>query len=208
MFAVRSIPTCVLLVNGQPVAGYMGALPVGQVRAFLEAHLPDEAEELRRTAADIADPLQRAEMLRQAEQLSGGRREIVLDLCAALLDANLVDYAAAGLDSVELRQRDENWLKLKARLDLARGAGEVDEAALRERIAADPQDFDARLALAGALAQQNAWPEAFDALLEVVLRDKAEARATARARLVEWFSLCPDMRAVMNARRQLSMYLN
>ena len=55
---------------------------------------------------------------------------------------------------------------------------------------------------------QSLRPEAFDALLEVVLRDKAEARATARARLVEWFSLCPDMRAVMNARRQLSMYLN
>ena len=207
-YAVRSIPAVKLFVGGQVVDEFTGALPEGQVRAFLEAHLPDEAEELRRTAADIADPLQRAEMLRQAEQLSGGRLAIVLDLCAALLDANLLDYAAAGLDSVELRQRDENWLKLKARLDLARGAGEVDEAALCERIAADPQDFEARLALAGALAQKNAWPEAFDTLLEVVLRDKAEARATARARLVEWFSLCPDMRAVMNARRQLSMYLN
>ena len=56
--------------------------------------------------------------------------------------------AAAGLDSIEPRERDEAWLKLKARLDLARGPGEVDEAALEARIDADPKDFEARFALA------------------------------------------------------------
>ena len=59
-YAVRSIPAVKLFVGGQVVDEFTGALPEGQVRAFLEAHLPDEAEELRRAAADIADPLQRA----------------------------------------------------------------------------------------------------------------------------------------------------
>ncbi len=40
MFGIRSIPTCVLLMNGQPVDGFMGALPEGQVRAFLDKHVP------------------------------------------------------------------------------------------------------------------------------------------------------------------------
>ena len=43
-FGIRSIPTCVLMVNGQPVDGFMGALPEGQVREFLDKHVPGEAE--------------------------------------------------------------------------------------------------------------------------------------------------------------------
>eukprot|EP01034_Spumella_vulgaris_P005035 gene5035-6427_t len=44
MFGIRSIPTCVLLKNGQPVDGFTGALPEGQVRAFLDKHVPSEGE--------------------------------------------------------------------------------------------------------------------------------------------------------------------
>ena len=207
-YAVRSIPAVKLFVDGEVVDEFTGALPEGQLRAFLDARLPDEAEKLRRQAATLADPMARAELLNQAADLSGGRPEIVLDLVAALLDAGLPDYAAAGLDSIEPRERGDAWLKLKARLDLARGPGEVDEAALEARIDADPKDFEARFALATLLAQRQAWSAAFAQLLEVVLRDRADARKQARDKLVEWFPLCPDPKAVMNARRELSMYLN
>ncbi|HYF18279.1 MAG TPA: thioredoxin, partial [Ramlibacter sp.] len=46
-FGIRSIPTVILLKNGQPVDGFMGAVPEGQVRQFLDKHLPpaEEAEE-------------------------------------------------------------------------------------------------------------------------------------------------------------------
>ena len=49
-FGIKSIPTCVLLKNGQPVDGFMGALPEGQVKQFLDKHLP-AAEELQAQAA-------------------------------------------------------------------------------------------------------------------------------------------------------------
>lgn len=84
----------------------------------------------------------------------------------------------------------------------------MDEAALDARITADPKDFEARFALATLHAQRQAWSAAFAQLLEIVLRDKADARKQARDKLVEWFPLCPDPKAVMNARRELSMYLN
>lgn len=115
-YAVRSIPAVKLFVGGEVVDAFTGALPEGQLRAFLDTHLPDEAERLRRQAAELADPMARAELLNQAADLSGGRPEIVFDLVAALIDAGLADYAAAGLESVEPRERDERWLKLKARL--------------------------------------------------------------------------------------------
>ena len=58
-YAVRSIPAVKLFVDGQVVDEFTGALPEGQVRAFLDAHLPDEAEQLRRQAATLADPMAR-----------------------------------------------------------------------------------------------------------------------------------------------------
>lgn len=207
-YAVRSIPAVKLFIGGEVVDEFMGALPEGQVRAFLDAHLPDEAERLRRAAATQAEPLARVELLRQAAELSGGRPAIVLDLVAALIDAGLTDEALAGLESVAPRERDEHWLRLKARLDLLGEGGGGDEAGLRSRLEADPRDFEARFTLATLLAQRNEWSAAFDQLLEVVLRDKAEARDRARGRLIEWFPLCPDPRAVAMARRDLSMYLN
>lgn len=207
-YAVRSIPAVKLFVNGNVVDEFAGALPEGQVRAFLDRHLPDEAERLRLSAAGIADPLQRAERLRQAASLSGGRQSIVLELVGALLDARLVEDAAAGLETIAEPDRDEAWRSLKARLDLIVGAEATDESALVARIGADAKDFEARFALAAALAGRGEWGAAFEHLLEVVLRDRADARGKARDMLVEWFGICPDAKAVMNARRQLSMYLN
>ena len=207
-YAVRSIPAVKLFVNGDVVDEFAGALPEGQVRAFLDRHLPDEAERLRLSAAGIADPLQRAERLRQAASMSGGRQSIILELVGALLDARLVEDAAAGLETIAEPDRDEAWRSLKARLDLIVGAEATDESALVARIGADAKDFEARFALAAALAGRGEWGAAFEQLLEVVLRDRADARGKARDTLVEWFGICPDAKAVMNARRQLSMYLN
>ena len=43
MFGIRSIPTCVLMIAGKPVDGFMGAQPEGKLREFLDKHLPSEA---------------------------------------------------------------------------------------------------------------------------------------------------------------------
>jgi putative thioredoxin len=44
-FGIRSIPTCVLLINGQPADGFTGALPESKVREFLDKHVPPALEE-------------------------------------------------------------------------------------------------------------------------------------------------------------------
>src|SRR3954452_7088028 len=59
-FGIRSIPTEILLMNGQPVDGFMGAMPEGQVRQCLDNHLPpaEEAaeEEVVEEPGPAADP--------------------------------------------------------------------------------------------------------------------------------------------------------
>lgn len=206
-FAVRSIPAVKLFIDGQVADEFVGALPEAQVRAFIVRHLPDEAEKLRRAALQLAEPAARAAALREAETLSAGRPQIRFDLAIALIEAGQPDEARQVLERIERRDRDEDWLKLHARLELAAGST-YNEDELRARIAANPADFADRDALATALAQREEWTAAFEQLLEIVRLDRGEARIGARARLVEWFPLCPDMKAVMLARRELSMLLN
>src|SRR5437764_13450738 len=69
-FGIRSIPTCILLMNGQPVDGFMGALPEGKVREFLDKHIPpaEEAIEEDEPQEDpsLADPAAQLEKLQHA----------------------------------------------------------------------------------------------------------------------------------------------
>jgi putative thioredoxin len=83
-----------------------------------------------------------------------------------------------------------------------------DPVELAARISANPKDFDARFALAAIHVYEGDFNAAFDQLLEVVLRDKADWREKARVQLVEWFDVCGDAEAVSRGRRYLGMYLN
>ena len=83
--------------------------------------------------------------------------------------------------------------------------------ALAARISANPRDFEARFGLAALQVFEGDFKAAFDNLLEVVLRDKAEGkpdRERARKQLIEWFDVCPDPDVVSHGRRYLGMYLN
>eukprot|EP01041_Mallomonas_annulata_P018931 gene18931-38070_t len=99
-FGIRSIPTCVLLMNGQPVDGFMGALPEGQIKAFLDKHLPSaeelEAEEVEAEALDaLADGhLEGAlEKLQQAVQTDPNNDDARFDLVKLLLEMGQDDDA-------------------------------------------------------------------------------------------------------------------
>ena len=56
-FGIRSLPTCILLKGGQPVDGFTGALPAGQVRQFLDKHVPSEGAVAAEGSVQEADAL-------------------------------------------------------------------------------------------------------------------------------------------------------
>jgi putative thioredoxin len=208
---IRSIPLVVLFVGGRPVDQFMGALPEGQVRAFLDKHLGpqvSEAEALRTEAAEAADPQEAEMLLREALKLEPANAAVLFDLAARWIDRGAFDDAVKLLGKVPADQRGDRHGALLKRIELAKNKPPGDAAALAARVAANPKDFDARFALAAIRVWEGNFGAAFDELLEVVLRDKAEWREKARLQLVEWFAACPDAESVGRGRRYLGMYLN
>ncbi len=192
-FGIRSIPTCVLLMNGQPVDGFMGALPEGQIKAFLDKHLPTAEEvEAEAAEAEALDALAEGdtggalEKLQQAVQVDPNNDDARFDLVKLLLELGQDDDAkvafapvidkAAGVRRLDSLQR---WMAAR---DAQAGVADPQARAaeLKAAIAANKRDFDARFALAQLLMAQGQWTDAMDELLEILMRDKAWSDDLAR----------------------------
>jgi putative thioredoxin len=207
---IRSIPLVVLFVGGRPVDQFMGALPESQIRAFLDKHLGpqvDPVTALREDAAQ-ADPQTAEAMLREGLMHVPGHPDLTADLAERLIARDAFDEAQALLDGLPDADRGDRHMALAKRIELARNRPTGDAGELAARIAANGKDFEARFALAAIQVYEGDFAAAFEQLLEVVLRDKAEWREKARVQLVEWFAVCPDAEVVSRGRRYLGMYLN
>ena len=106
-FGIRSIPTCVLMVGGKPVDGFMGALPEGQVKAFLDKHLPAEneleaqaEEEEALQALDDGDVETALAKLHRAVETDPHNDEARFDLVKLLLEMGLEDEAKVAFAPV------------------------------------------------------------------------------------------------------------
>src|SRR5574343_970710 len=104
VFGIRSIPTCVLLMNGQPVDGFMGALPEGKVREFLDKHLPSDNEVAAQADAQEAEQLIEAgdaqaaiAKLQEALSLNTADDETRYNLVKLLISVGELDEAPAAL---------------------------------------------------------------------------------------------------------------
>lgn len=181
-FGVRSIPFCVLFFQGQPVDGFVGALPEAQIREFLDRHVPSEAEleaeEQSDEAADLAaqgDADSALERLQQALAIDPANDAVRCDYVKLLLEHGRVEQARQAWEPVAAKAPLDtriaalgHWLQA---FETARGGR--DEAQLQAAIAANRRDFDARFALAQRHFAAGRFTEAMDELLEIVMRDKA-----------------------------------
>ncbi len=189
MFGIRSIPTCVLLMNGQPVDGFMGALPEGQVRAFLDKHLPSAEEfEAQEDAAEAEQVLAAGdvdgalERLQQAVLTDPANDAARFDYIKLLLQHGREDDAKVAFAPVIAKAGADRRLgALKTWFDaidfVAAGA---DLAGLEAQIATNKRDFAARFDRARCLLAQQHWTQAMDELLEILMRDKTWNEEAAR----------------------------
>jgi putative thioredoxin len=182
-FGIRSIPTCVLMMNGQPVDGFMGALPEGKIKEFLDKHLPpaaQEPEEEAQAADDgTADPAARLEKLQHAVATDPANDDARFEYVKALLLAGRIDDAkvafAPVIGKTGVVRRFDSLQKWQEAIDFARGVADPAKALAEydARIAANKRDFESRLGKARLLIAQQRWTQAMDELLEILMRDKA-----------------------------------
>ncbi len=181
-FGIKSIPTCVLMVGGRPVDGFMGALPEGQIKAFLDKHLPPaDVMEAEVTGVEVSDapaeddPAAIHEALQQAMLKSPDDDNARFDYIKLLLQMGEVAearaaFAPAAAKAPQVRRLDavQRWL---AAIDFASTPGAA-IATLDAQIATNKRDFEARFQRAQILMTGQAWTGAMDELLDILMRDK------------------------------------
>ncbi|MFZ5544795.1 MAG: tetratricopeptide repeat protein [Pseudomonadota bacterium] len=180
-FGVRSIPFCVLFHQGQPVDGFVGALPEGQVRQFLDKHVPSveslEAEEQTEAAVDMAaqgDADSALDRLQQAVAIDPANDTVRCEYVKLLLEQGRVAQARQAWDPVATKALlDARIAALGRWLDACEKAPQArSPQALAAAIAANRRDFEARFELAQTHLAAGRFTEAMDELLEIVMRDK------------------------------------
>jgi putative thioredoxin len=181
-FGVRSIPFCVLFDQGQPVDGFVGALPEAQIRAFLDKHVPSvealEAEEQSEEAVDLAaqgDADSALDRLQQAVAIDPSNDTVRCEYVKLLLEQGRTEQARQAWEPVASKAPlDARIAALGHWLEAAEKAHEARSAdALAAAIAANKRDFDARFELAQTHFAAGRFTEAMDELLEIIMRDKA-----------------------------------
>jgi putative thioredoxin len=181
-FGVRSIPFCVLFDQGQPIDGFVGALPESQIRAFLDKHVPtvDELEaeaELEEAEVALAEGDADAALakLQQAVAIDPANDDARFDYVKLLLERGALAQAETAFEPVAKKAATDarlealsHWIAAQRKASAARPAD-----ALAAVIAANKRDFDARFELAQTHFAANRFTAAMDELLEIVMRDKA-----------------------------------
>jgi len=188
-FGIQSIPTCILLMGGRPVDGFMGAQTEGKIREFLDKHLPPAEEAPADALAEEAPPLSAAQQLEKLQEQvatnpadDDARFEYVKALLLGGRDDDAKVAFAPVIGKAAGVRRFGSLQRLMDAMDFAATTPDLVGAAagFDAKIAANKRDFDARFGKARLLAAQHRWTEAMDELLEILMRDKAWSDELAR----------------------------
>jgi putative thioredoxin len=200
-FQIQSIPTVYAFYKGQPVADISNYRSEGQLKRILDqlitqlgvkgeaAEQKAEVEPLIAMAEGVleeGDHERAANIFRQIRDMAPDNPVVIGGLARALLAAGQADEAKAVLDSAPADAANHAEVsRARAALELAGAAPVSDTSELEKRIAANPDDLDARFELAGAKMASGDRDSAADALLDIIGRDREWNEGAARKRLLQ-----------------------
>ncbi|MEE4213119.1 MAG: thioredoxin [Parvularcula sp.] len=229
---IQSLPTVMAFVGGQPVDGFMGAVPESEVNAFLDRILAG-AEQMGlagpgNEGPDLKEVLAAADEALEAKDLNRAYETFAAVAQAAEDGSDELAQAFAGIARVQLAAGDEDAARntfaqiptdkhglaavsqLQAQLDLLSGeqADEGEVAAQAEAYRTDPSNQEAGMAYAEALLGARRQEESMNVLLDLIEKDRTWNEEAARQKLLTVFeALGPAHPAVKSARRRLSSLL-
>ncbi len=213
-FQIRSIPTVMLVKDGQLLDGFPGALPEGQLREFLKHHgiepaAPVEEQAVAEAAAPPLDPHQEVMRLRKAIEAEPDKDELKLDLALALLQTGAAAESEHLLDALPANlATDERTVKARARLGFSALLKDAPPAEVLEAaIASDPADLRARHLLGVRKLVSGDADGGLAQFIEMLRRDRAYGDGLARKSLIDAFRVVEDEELVGRYRRQMSSLL-
>jgi putative thioredoxin len=214
---IKSIPAVIAFTRGQPVDGFVGALPESQIKGFIERLVgplgPGEvAEMLAEVEALLAesDVAGAAAVYAEVLAMEPDNAKALGGLAKLYVDMGELDQARGMLAAVPAdKASDPSVAAARAALEIAEQAASVgDFTALQQQVEQNPKDYQARFDLALALGSNNQREAAVDHLIEIIRRDRSWNEDGARKQLVQFFEAWgPADEASMAGRRKLSTVL-
>ncbi|WP_045858837.1 thioredoxin family protein [Teredinibacter purpureus] len=174
-FGVRSLPTVMVMKDGQPVDGFTGAQSEQQVRELLGKYLPKPWDLLLEQAQALCaeeDFGGALPLLQQAYKESEARADIAVVLAKAHIQLNRLSDAEVVLAQIKMADQDAEYNNAIAKLELAQQAGKAPEIeALEEQHKANPADQQVAYLLAVQYSQHDYYAEALALLYGVLQLD-------------------------------------
>jgi len=214
---IQSIPAVIAFQRGQPIDGFMGALPESQVKSFIEKLVgpmgPAATEELilaAQEATEAGDAAGASELYANVLQLEPENVSALAGLARLHLDVGDLEGAKGILASApETKAADPALATVRAAIELAEQAASLgDTAELEAKVAANPKDHQARFDLALALNARDRREEAVDHLIAIIKADRAWNDDGARKQLLQLFEAWGPMdENSVAGRRKLSTLL-
>jgi putative thioredoxin len=214
---VRSIPAVYAFDQGRPVDGFMGAIPESQIRLFVErlagADMTAAIEPLLEQAAEslkLGDIGGAAQAYTSVLQLDQTNTKALAGMARIALNAGDTEQAREILDMAPPEKtNDPDIAGVRAALDFAANAGSAgDNGELGAKVAANPNDLQARYDLAEALSARGDFEGASEQLLAIIERNRDWNEGAARTQLLKVFEaagLASDV--AKQGRRKLSAIL-
>lgn len=188
-FGVRSLPTVMLIKDGQPLDGFTGAQSEVQVRQMLEQHLPKVWEqELSEAQAllEAGDYSAALPLLQRVYEASGRQPQVACLVASAQLELNRLDEAQAMLDTVKLADQDTLYQQVKAKLELKQQASKTPEIeSLEKELEGDPESLELSYKLAVQYNQEGYQRQALELLIKILRKDLGYADGGARKTLTD-----------------------
>ena len=181
--------------RGQPVDGFVGALPETQIKQFLEriaGPLGDPVKEMLEEAATAAaegDPETAAALYAEILQADESNAGALAGLAKLHLDAGDIDAAKAVLATASgSPAQDPAVIAVRAAIENAEQSAKLgDLADLQRKLAAEPQNYQARFDYALALNARAKREEAAGELLDIIKTDRSWNDDGARVQLLKFF---------------------
>lgn len=188
-FGVRSLPTVMVIKDGQPVDGFAGAQSEQEVRAMLGKYLPkpwDGLLQMAREAMDEGDYARALTPLRQAWEDSGQIYEITIPYAQALIECMRLDEAESLLDGVRMVDQDAVYEQLRAQLQIKREAAKSPEIeALEKQLAEDPDNLDLMHQLAIQFTNAGQFKDAMEYLITILRKDLDHGEGATKKALLD-----------------------